>query len=338
MVPAGDDYTSLRYMMATVASSDDPTYYALKGAVDRRFWMIAEGRSQVQDKIRTGERAALYLTYDPSEPERMDAVTLQELQWDMTMDPIGVTTNQRFYFREVCTTAACTSTYTQVETHDGHCIVPHPGTSGYAGWTASDRKRLIAVDCLPYDVNQKYTVACYPHPPPTPPTAPPPPLAPLEGFSGSEIDGVPAAVCSAAEDYNDPTRMHTYNECKQLFEARAYEGGQFWLSWTRNGTGLVESDLTEDEKATTVGICNLYRFELGSPESTFFRSPGDMNFFPWYNNTALLTMFRCVEFWPCYCKPAPVPAAPPPALPLPPVMPGSCAPLMAKTIGRTLVT
>ena len=338
MVPAGDDYSSLRYMMATVPSSNDQTYYNLKGSVDRRFWLLAEGRSQVQDKIRTGEKAALYLTYDPTAADPLDAVTLQEMQWDFTMVPLGVSTNQRFYFREVCTTATCTTKYTQLETHDGHCIAPHAGSSGYAGWTASDRKRLVAVDCLTYDINQKYGVECFPHPPPTPPAAPPPPLVPLEGFSGSEIDGVPATVCSEAEDFNDPARMHTYNECKQIFQARAYEGGQYWLGWTRNGTALVEADLTEDEKANTIGLCTLYRFELGSPESSFFRSPGDMNFFPWYNNTGLLDMFRCVEFWPCYCKPKAVPAAPPPALPLPPVMPGSCAPLMAKTIGRTPVT
>ena len=94
---------------------------------------------------------------------------------------------------------------------------------------------------------------------------------------------------------------------------RAYEGGQYWLGWTRNGTVLAEADLTEDEKANTIGLCTLYRFELGSPETSFFRSPGDMSFFPWYNNTGLLGMFRCVEFWPCYCKPKAMPAAPPPA-------------------------
>ena len=162
---------------------------------------------------------------------------------------------------------------------------------------------------------------CTGYDPPSLPPAPPvqsplvPPLLPLDAPGTLRPCGTNEA--------NNPNTMTTYNECEAFFLAR----GDYANAPERQFTS-TPNDYTYD-KDSELGVCQMF-IEVQSLGG----DNGDMHFLAKIEQAG--TIFCFTGGIECYCK-YQSPSLPPPA-PLPPAIPGSCAELVALTIGRTPVS
>jgi hypothetical protein len=287
------DYTAERYLTAVVFPSSSQQ---LQGSVSGDFWTIVVGRNQATGGPSPPQR---YLTSVASAADD-DAIQMTTLDIDFGT-VFTQSTEQRFYLMVNGTAASQKSNGPfLIKDFNGKCVVPFPDTTGYDGWDATSRKKLVRAVCDEDEPAHYWRFDCYENPPPPPPAIPSPPSSP------SPIQPVATDPNSGLGDDGQCLVQLTAEECSMLFD---------------HDTGASSFSVYTIDSTTDV---QLNQQPSGCASKTVQSGPQTIET-DWGHNELASSTTTCIYPWICHCGLASPPSPPPldPPDPPPPLSPGT---------------
>jgi len=278
-----DDYTAERYISAFVLPGDQQL---LQGTVSGDFWTILVGRNQA--------------TAGPSPPQRFltsvasaaDDDAIQMTTLDIDYASFTQSTEQRFYLMVNGTAPSQKSNGPFfIKDFNGKCVVPFPDVTGYEGWDATSRKKLVRAICDEDEPAHYWRFECYP---PSPPAIPSPPASP------SPIQPVATDTNSGLGDDGQCLAQLTAEECRMLFDHDT--GASAFTLYTVGST-------TDTQLNRRPSGCASMTIPSGQQTIATY----------WGHSELESSTTACTYPWSCHCGAVSPPSPPPRNPPSPPV-------------------